>query len=287
MESRRDVAALLESMMDEEPTSSDKPTEEGVIVERTQDERIQFHRRMKSRRSATRNRRIKRREDEQARDAWVMDALHCSGMGEGSEFVCFAYEWERRRSKGRAVALHEVASEEESLSSESEEEDSQESTGHSGASEKHRSDDAVNIDDTSHLVFSLESLPSKLSHLIANYPPQAYPLSRRTLPANGIFLLARYAAYHAVDDNSARANLAGLLETVMLEIERVCLVNVESLPHLAFWLYNTTILLHLVQSDRVVHAHCQEEDLCLMVEDMINSLQGELSRCVKTAPGAC
>lgn len=277
MESRRDVTALLESMMDVEPTTSDKPAREGAITERTQDERIRFHRMMKARRSATRNRRIQRREDEQARDAWVMDALHCSGMGEGSEFVCFAYEWERRRSKGRSTALHEVTSEEDSVSSESEEEDSPESTGNSGASEQDRSDDATNIDDTSHLVFSLESLPSKLSHLIANYPPQAYPLSRRTLPANGIFLLARYAAYRAVDDNTARANLAGLLETVMLEVERVCLSNVESLPHLAFWLYNTTILLHLVQSDRVVHAHCQEEDLCLMVEDMINSLQGEFT----------
>lgn len=261
--------------MDEEPTYSYNPAKTSDITERTQDERIRFHRMMKSRRSATRDRRIKQREDEQARDAWVMDALHCSGMGEGSQYLCFAYEWERRRSRRRSVARYEGASEEESISSESEEEDPQEDTGIREGDTSMQSGDAANIDDTSHLVFSLESLPSKLSHLITNYPPQAYPLARRTLPANGIYLLTRYAAYRAVDEPSARANLAGLLEMVMLEIERVCMVNVESLPHLAFWLYNTTILLHLVQSDKAVNALCQEEDLCLMAEEMINSLQGE------------
>lgn len=53
--------------------------------------------------------------------------------------------------------------------------------------------------------------------------------------------------------------------------------NVESLPHLAFWLYNTTIMLHLVQSDEVVRILCEEEELCLMMEEMIDSLQGTSS----------
>lgn len=48
----------------------------------------------------------------------------------------------------------------------------------------------------------------------------------------------------------------------------------ESLPHLTFWLYNTTILLHLVQSDDGVRRLCEEEELGVMMEEMIDSLQG-------------
>ncbi|GHJ86932.1 hypothetical protein NliqN6_3334 [Naganishia liquefaciens] len=281
--SRRDVAALLESMMDQESIPPPKITQNGVLAERTQDERLQFHRSRKSRRAVTRNRKMKQREDEQARDAWVMDALHCSGLGEGSQYLCFAYEGERRRAQRRPDTVYMRADGESSASS-----DSEEDTVEGGAADEldasgeDRPIDASAFDDTSHLVFSLESLPCKLYHLIANYPPQAYPLSRRTLPANGIYLLARYAAYRAVDRHSAHANLAGLLETVMLEIEQVCMLNVESLPHLAFWLYNTTILLHLVQSDETVNHLLQEDDLCLMIEEMINSLQVHIIRLVET-----
>lgn len=275
METRRDVAALLESMMDQEPASSPKFAQDGDMVGRTQDERIQFHRLMKSRRATARNRRVKQREDEQARDAWVMDALHCSGMGEGSQFLCFAYEKELRKTQRHTRSAFANEGEEESVSSESEEEMLQGDADNLDTYGADRTISTSNIDDTSHLVFSLESLPSKLSQLITNYPPQAYPLSRRTLPANGIYLLARYAAHRAVDNHSAHANLAGLLELVMLEIERVCMTNVESLPHLAFWLYNTTILLHLVQRDKSVSRLLPEDDLGLMIEEMINSLQGE------------
>lgn len=275
METRRDVAALLGSMMDQESTSSPKFAQDIGLVERTQDERIQFHRCMKSRRATARNRKMKQREDEQARDAWVMDALHCSGMGEGSQFLCFAYGKELRRKQRHTRSAFANEGEEESVSSESEEEMMQGDADNLDTYGADRTIDSSNIDDISHLVFSLESLPSKLSHLITNYPPQAYPLSRRTLPANGIYLLARYAAYRAVDDHAAHANLAGLLEMAMLEIERVCMTNVESLPHLAFWLYNTTILLHLAQSDKAVKLLLQQDDLGLMVKEMINSLQGE------------
>ena len=43
------------------------------------------------------------------------------------------------------------------------------------------------------LVFSLADLPDILDSLIAKARPVLYPLSRRAAPANGLYLLARYA----------------------------------------------------------------------------------------------
>lgn len=292
MPSRRDIAALLESMMDDEPhpppRDADSPKDSPGLPVRSREELLHLHRAMKARRRVLRGRRIRRREEQQARDAWVMDALHGSALGEGSEFVCYAYERERRRLVGRT----EVVGDGEDGSEESDEDADRviaQTPRHIPASTVDLTD---NVDDTTLLVFSPDTLPTKLSHLITNYPPQAYPLSRRTLPANSVYMMARYAAYRAVDHGTARANLAGLLEMVMLEVERVCLVsrclgsvsplelirdsqaNVESLPHLTFWLYNTTVLLHLVQSDDEVRGLCEEEELCVMMEEMIDSLQG-------------
>jgi hypothetical protein len=225
MPSRRDITALLESMMDEEPhplpRDTDSPMDSLGLPVRSREELLHLHRAMKARQSAVRGKRIRRREEQQARDAWVMDALHGSALGEGSEFVSYAYERERRRVVRGSVDVEE---DEEDGSEESDEDDI------SGGAQKsqHRTatiDLTDNVEDTTLLVFSPDTLPTKLSHLIINYPPQAYPLSRRTLPANSVYMMARYAAYRAVDHGTARANLAGLLEMVMLEVERVCLVS--------------------------------------------------------------
>ncbi|KAJ9106751.1 hypothetical protein QFC19_003063 [Naganishia cerealis] len=314
MESRRDVAALLESMMDDDDESNEdghggmssqnsikaKPLSPLADSDSRLD-LLKFHRSMKSRRIALHNKRIKKREVEQAKDAWIMNKLGISGMGEGSEFLCWAFERERKRSSlmgRRGENVEEPDEEEESEDEEGEVQggmgldvrdatdfpsfrspnttkyDIQGDVNMSLPSTTTSSYNPDDIDDSTLLVFSSDTLPTKLRHLITNYPPQAFPLSRRTLPANSIYLLARYAAYRGGDDISAGANLAGLLEMVMLEVEKVCLANVESLPHLAFWLYNITMLLHLLQSDDTIKAICEEEDLGLMVEEMVNALQG-------------
>lgn len=234
MPSRRDVAALLKSMMDIDPDPPSLPNDVNaspmdplLTRSRSRHELLHLHRTMKSRQSAARNRRIRRREEEQARDAWLMDSLHAAAMGEGSEYVCFAFERERRRAARFGAGAIDVGNEDDVVD-DSDEVDEDESGSDQQTSQQHppRTIDLTDdVDDTTLLVFSLDTLSTKLSHLITSYPPQAYPLSRRTLPANSIYLFTRYAAYRAVDPASARANLAGLLEMVMLEVERVCMVS--------------------------------------------------------------
>ncbi len=48
-----------------------------------------------------------------------------------------------------------------------------------------------------------------------------------------------------------------------------------NLAYLAFWLYNTTILLHLVQSDPVMLDVCEELGLCVEVEETLNRIAGK------------
>lgn len=42
--------------------------------------------------------------------------------------------------------------------------------------------------------------------------------------------------------------------------------NVEDLAHLAFWNYNTTLLLHLLRSDSGLEISCHEMSLLVMLE---------------------
>lgn len=217
MPSRQDVVALLESMMDDPLPSPNSSANPQHLPVRSRDELLHLHRATKARLHASRTRRTKRREEQQARDAWVMDNLHASAMGEGSEFVCYSFEKERRRTAGAGTVDGDRESSEDSDT---------DSTGVPPTQESFpsRTIDLTDrqIPESTLLVFPPDTLPVKLSHLITNYPPQAYPLSRRTLPANSVYMMARYAVYRSVD---ARASLTGLLEMVMLEVERVCLVS--------------------------------------------------------------
>lgn len=49
----------------------------------------------------------------------------------------------------------------------------------------------------------------------------------------------------------------------------------DSLPVLAFWTYNVTILIHLIQSDGMILEVCQRTDLLQMFREMLNAMQGE------------
>jgi hypothetical protein len=51
--------------------------------------------------------------------------------------------------------------------------------------------------------------------------------------------------------------------------------NAENLAYLSFWAYNTTILLHLLCSDKGLHAACIELNLLNMIEELINAIHGE------------
>jgi hypothetical protein len=44
---------------------------------------------------------------------------------------------------------------------------------------------------------------------------------------------------------------------------------------LAFWTYNITILIHLIQSDPGLLSVCEQRGLLEMLREMLNSMQGE------------
>ena len=137
------------------------------------------------------------------------------------------------------------------------------------------------------LVFSLSQLSDIFDIHISSYRPHCSPLSRRSLPANALFLYARFAHYRC--DESW---LEQLIEGGVERIEQGVYVNyrrkrrehgltsekgnVEDLAHLSFWAYNTTALLHLLRSDEGLAAGCEELNLLSMVEELINAIHGAL-----------
>lgn len=52
----------------------------------------------------------------------------------------------------------------------------------------------------------------------------------------------------------------------------------EDISCLIFWLYNTTIWLHLMQCDNSINEACEMLGLFEIIEEVINSVYGELVR---------
>lgn len=92
-------------------------------------------------------------------------------------------------------------------------------------------------------VFQEEELDRILDIVITNMTPQRSP-SQKPVPANMIFLSARYAHYH-----SSRELLAKLLLTAMDKINDVVEKHQWDMTILAFWISNATLLLHYLKKD--------------------------------------
>ena len=92
-------------------------------------------------------------------------------------------------------------------------------------------------------VFQEPELNRILDIIITNMTPQRSP-SQKPVPANMIFLSARYAHYHASPDL-----LAKLLITAMDKINDVVEEHQWDMTILAFWMSNATLLLHYLKKD--------------------------------------
>ncbi|CAK7267402.1 hypothetical protein SEPCBS119000_002528 [Sporothrix epigloea] len=92
-------------------------------------------------------------------------------------------------------------------------------------------------------VFQETDLDRILDIVITNMQPQRSP-SQKPVPANVIFLSARYAHYHASKDLLAR-----LLFTAMDKINDVVELHQWDMTILAFWISNATLLLHYLKKD--------------------------------------
>ncbi|KAL2129404.1 hypothetical protein VTI74DRAFT_7832 [Chaetomium olivicolor] len=92
-------------------------------------------------------------------------------------------------------------------------------------------------------VFQENELDRILDIVITNMTPQRSP-SQKPVPANMIFLGARYAHYH-----SSQELLAKLLITAMDKINNVVEKHQWDMTILAFWMSNATLLLHYLKKD--------------------------------------
>ncbi len=92
-------------------------------------------------------------------------------------------------------------------------------------------------------VFQETELNRILDIIITNMTPQRSP-SQKPVPANMIFLSARYAHYHSSPDL-----LAKLLLTAMDKINDVVEQHQWDMTILAFWISNATLLLHYLKKD--------------------------------------
>ena len=92
-------------------------------------------------------------------------------------------------------------------------------------------------------VFQESELGRILDIIITNMTPQRSP-TQKPVPANILFLSARYAHYHASQDL-----LATLLLTAMNKINEVVEKHQWDMTILAFWISNATLLLHYLKKD--------------------------------------
>src|ERR1700759_2479432 len=92
-------------------------------------------------------------------------------------------------------------------------------------------------------VFQEEHLDQILDAIITNMVPQRSQ-SQKPVPANVIFLSARYAHYHATHELLA-ALLVKAMEKINEKVER----SQWDMTVLAFWISNATLLLHYLKKD--------------------------------------
>ncbi|KAJ3734754.1 DIL domain-containing protein [Lentinula guzmanii] len=119
------------------------------------------------------------------------------------------------------------------------------------------------LDYTNMLVFSPPSLPAIFDSLITNYPPSF----RNPQPASLLYMLARFACL-TCDHNWLEDFMLGATEA----IEDNFFNRPDDISVLVFWLYNTTIWLHLMQCDRSISEVCEMLGSFELIEETINSV---------------
>lgn len=113
-------------------------------------------------------------------------------------------------------------------------------------------------------VFQENELDRILDIIITNMTPQRSP-SQKPVPANILFLSARYAHYH-----SSHELLERLLLSAMDKINEVVEKHQWDMTILAFWISNATLLLHYLKKD--AHLVQATTDFQLHLQELINEI---------------
>ncbi|KAF8527881.1 hypothetical protein BU17DRAFT_73568 [Hysterangium stoloniferum] len=118
-------------------------------------------------------------------------------------------------------------------------------------------------DFTNMLVFSPTNLSCTLDALIYNVRPTL----RCAEPARAIYLLARFACLTCDD-----AWLEDLMSSAFDRIERIVFTEADDVTVQAFWLYNTTVLVHFLRCDSHIADICELLDLFSLQEGIIRAI---------------
>ncbi|TBU34643.1 DIL domain-containing protein [Dichomitus squalens] len=118
-------------------------------------------------------------------------------------------------------------------------------------------------DFSSMLVFSPMALPHIYQSLISDFRPQL----RNAEPANALYMLTRFACL-SCDDNWVEDLIIGATDA----IEDVFFNHAEDPTYLIFWLYNTTVWLHLMRCDKAINQTCESLGSLSLIEEILNSV---------------
>lgn len=113
-------------------------------------------------------------------------------------------------------------------------------------------------------VFQENDLDRMLDVIITNMLPQRSP-SQKPVPANLLYLSARYAHYHASPELLSR-----LLNAAMDKVNDVIELHQWDMTILAFWLSNATILLYYLKKD--IGLQVSTVDFQLHISELINEI---------------
>ncbi|TFK57015.1 hypothetical protein OE88DRAFT_1619695 [Heliocybe sulcata] len=119
------------------------------------------------------------------------------------------------------------------------------------------------LDFTTMLVFSPSSLPYIFQELIVNFPISL----GNSEPANVLYLLARFACL-TCDHTWLEDLIIGATDN----IEEAIFNQADDIACLVFWLYNTTVWLHLMRCDQSISEACDMLGSFDIIEELINSV---------------
>ncbi|TFY55227.1 hypothetical protein EVJ58_g8382 [Rhodofomes roseus] len=117
-------------------------------------------------------------------------------------------------------------------------------------------------DYNSMLVFSPMSLPDIFQSLITDFEPSL----RNAEPANALYMLARFACINC-DHNWLEDLILGACDA----IEETFFNRADDATTLIFWLYNTTVWLHLMRCDNAINETLEMLGSFALIEEILNS----------------
>ncbi|PPQ92673.1 hypothetical protein CVT25_013980 [Psilocybe cyanescens] len=173
---------------------------------------------------------------------------------------------QRSRKKGQKKEIREGVGKVLGVNPEWWGKDSELSDDESDSDEDEEADDGVYTpppDYSSMLVFSPPLLSQIFDSLITNYQPTF----KDSTPANTLYLLARFAAL-TCDHTWLEDLIIGATDA----IEETFFNRAEDLSCLVFWLYNTTVWLHLLECDTSINEACEMLGSFELIEEVINSV---------------